>query len=199
MRIKQYFILILFLTGIVSANAQNWIGINSDQPKAAETTLVSTSETGSVISVSINGFNLNPVITPHGNAFAISVGGATPILEKGMPDLPKLAVSVIIPDQAKMEVRVLSSQYIDYPFVEVAPSKGNFTRDIDPATVPYEYGRAYTRDEFFPSVKASLREPYMLRDYRGQTVVISPFAYNPVTKTLRVYHSMTLEIVSADL
>lgn len=197
MRIKRYLILILFITGIVSVNAQNWIGIHSDQPTAAQTTLVSTSETGSVVSILINGFNLNPVTTPQGSAYTISVDGSTPLLEKGMPDLPKLAASLIIPDQSRMEVRVLSSQYIDYPFMEIAPSKGNFTRDIDPATVPYEYGRAYTRDEFYPSSRASLREPYILRDYRGQTVVISPFAYNPVTKTLRVYHSMTLEIVSA--
>ncbi|MHC1777685.1 MAG: C25 family cysteine peptidase [Lentimicrobium sp.] len=197
MRISRYIALLIIFSGFLTANAQNWIGIHSDQPKSAETSLVSSSPTGSVISVSINGFNLNQVMTPRGAAFTIGVEGATPLLEKGMPDLPKLTASVIIPDQARMEVKVVSSQYIDYPFMEIAPSKGNFTRDIDPSTVAYEYGRAYSRDEFFPSVQASLREPYILRDYRGQTVVINPFSYNPVTKTLRVYHAMTIEIVSA--
>ncbi|PKP01455.1 MAG: hypothetical protein CVU14_05190, partial [Bacteroidetes bacterium HGW-Bacteroidetes-9] len=195
MKISRYITVLLLFTGIFTISAQNnWVGIHSDQPSSAQTTLVSTSETGSVISVTINGFNLVPVSTPRGDAFTIAVDGATPLLEKGMPDLPKLATSVIIPDDAQMEVRVVSSEYIDYPFMEVAPSKGNFTRDIDPASVAYEYGRAYTRDEFFPSTQASLREPYILRDYRGQTILINPFAYNPVTKTLRVYYAMTVEI-----
>ncbi len=197
MRYIKYVVTLLLFAGIISAGAQNWVGIHSDSPVTAQTTLVSATPDGSVISVSIQGFNLNPVVTPRGEAFTISLDGTTPLLEKGMPDLPKLAASVIIPDLAQMEVRLVSSQYIDYPFMEIAPSKGNFTRDINPANVPYEYGRAYTHDEFFPSVQASLREPYILRDYRGQTVVINPFAYNPVTKTLRVYHTMTLEVVSA--
>lgn len=195
MKISRYITVLLLFTGIFTISAQNnWVGIHSDQPASAQTTLVSSSETGSVISVTINGFNMIPVSTPRGNAFTIAVDGATPLLEKGMPDLPKLATSIIIPDDAQMEVRVVSSQYIDYPFVDVAPSKGNFTRDIDPASVAYVYGRAYTHDEFFPSTQASLREPYILRDYRGQTIVINPFTYNPVTKTLRVYHTMTVEI-----
>ncbi|MFH1121998.1 MAG: C25 family cysteine peptidase [Bacteroidota bacterium] len=197
MRISRYITLILFIAGLASANAQNWIGIHTDQPVAAETSLVSTSPNGSIISVNINGFILNQVETPRGNAFTVSVDNGTPVLEKGMPDLPKLAASLIIPDLARMDVRILSSQYIDYPFMDVAPSKGNFTRDIDPSTVPFEYGRAYSRDEFFPSAQAGLRQPYILRDHRGQTVVIYPFAYNPVTRTLRVYHTMTIEVISA--
>ncbi len=197
MKLSRNITLILLFAGFFSASAQNWVGIHSDQPLSAETSLISNSASGSVISVNINGFNLNPVVTPRGAAFTIGVEGASPMLEKGMPDLPKLTASVIIPDQARMEVRVVSSQYIDYPFMDVAPSKGNFTRDIDPASVAYEYGRAYSRDEFFPSAQASLREPYILRDYRGQTVVINPFAFNPVTKTLRVYHTMVIEIYSA--
>jgi len=197
MQIKRYFIFILLLAGFVSASSQNWVGISAEQPVAAETTLVSSSDAGSVISVRIDGFYLNQVVTPRGNAFSISLDGATPLLEKGMPDLPKLTASLIIPDQARMDVRVVSSQYIDYPFMDVAPSKGNFTRDIDPSTVPYEYGRAYSRDEFFPASRANLREPYILRDYRGQTVVINPFAFNPVTRTLRVYYNMTIEVMAA--
>jgi PKD repeat protein len=197
MRLSRNLILIFLFIGTFAVNAQNWVAIHSDQASAAEAMLVSTSPNGSVISVNINGFNLNPVITPRGSAFTIGVEGATPLLEKGMPDLPKLTASVIIPDQARMEVRVVASQYIDYPYMEVAPSKGNFTRDIDPASVAWEYGRAYSNDEFYPTAQASLREPYIIRDYRGQTVVINPFAYNAVTKTLRVYHSMTIEIFSA--
>ena len=196
MRLSGYLTLFLLISGIVPGNAQNMITIHPEKSNAAEIKYISGSEDASVISMTINGFELNKVKTQKGDAFVIGVDGATPILEKGMPDLPKLTASLIIPDGAAMEVRIVSSKYIDYPFIDIAPSKGNFTRDIDPATVAYQYGKAYEQNEFFPSQLAYLRDPYILRDYRGQTVVINPFAYNPVTRTLRVYHTINLEVVS---
>jgi len=96
-----------------------------------------------------------------------------------------MSSSVIIPDLAKMEVKVLSSSFKEFTNIEIAPSKGNFTRDIDPETVPYLYGKQYNEDRFFPKEITSLRDPYIIRDYRGQTVVISPFQYNPVSKNFK--------------
>ena len=194
MRLRSFFFIALFLFtgGLISA--QNWIAITSDSPVSAATTLVATDASATVVEFNLKGFNLIPVTTPRGEAFVIDVEGGTTLLEQGKPDLPKLTASIIIPDQAQMAVRVISSRYIDYPFMEIAPSKGDFTRDIDPATVPYTYGKAYERDEFFPASQAALTDPYILRDYRGQVLVANPFSYNPITKTLRVYYEMTVEV-----
>lgn len=194
MKIKQTFIALLLLIGFAPVYAQNWIDLGAAQPTGVTTTLISGSENHSVISVQIPGFNLIPLQTPRGEAFSIQVDGTTPLLEKGMPDLPKVTTSLLIPDQANMEIRIVSSSYVDYPFMEIAPSKGNFTRDIDPATVAYTYSSIYSRDAFFPESQAWLRQPYIFRDYRGQALVINPFVYNAVTKTLRVYYQMELEV-----
>ena len=83
---------------------------------------------------------------------------------------------------------------MDFEEIEVAPSKGNLTRDIDPSKVPYEYGQAYQANAFYPEKLVELREPHIVRDYRGQTVLIYPFQYNPVSKTLRVYYDITIQI-----
>lgn len=189
----------LLLVAILSISmgflsAQNWIPISADQPQPASVELISSDISTSTIAVELKGFTLNPVVTPRGEAFTVSVEEATPILEKGMPDLPKLTSSLIIPDMANMEVTVVSSSFRDFPGIEIAPSKGNLTRDIDPSKVPFTYSSAYERNEFFPVEAAWLRNPFILRDHRGQTVVINPFAYNPVTKVLRVYYEMTLEV-----
>jgi len=113
-----------------------------------------------------------------------------------MPDLPKLTTSLIIPDLALMEIKVISSSFIDYPMVEIAPSKGNFTRDIDPDDVPYIYHEGYSRNAYWPEHQADLRNPFIIRDYRGQTIIANPFSYNPVTKTLRVYHQLVVEVIN---
>ncbi len=194
MRKLKSLLFLVLLVSVTTARAQNWVTITADNPSPASVTLMSSDDHSSVVQFRIGGFNLVPVATPRGEAFIPQVSGATSLLEEGNPDLPKLTASVIIPDRALMELHVVSSRYIDYPFIEIAPSKGNFTRDIDPASVPYRYGKVYETDQFFPADQAFLRDPYILRDHRGQTVVVSPFAYNPVTKVLRVYYEMTVEI-----
>jgi cytochrome oxidase Cu insertion factor (SCO1/SenC/PrrC family) len=112
----------------------------------------------------------------------------------GAPDLPKLTTSLVIPDNAEMEAVVVSSSYKDFPGMDIAPSKGVITRDIDPATVPYRYGEEYSRDAFYPGTVTGMRDPYIIRDLRGQTLIVYPFQYNPVTKVLRVYNDLTIEV-----
>lgn len=127
-------------------------------------------------------------------ATTISIEKGTPLLKKGAPDIPKLTSSVIIPDLGDMQVTVVSSSFYDVENVNVAPSKGNLYRNINPENVPYIKGAEYSKNEFYPSTIASLNNPYILRDFRAQSVWVSPFQYNPVTKTLRVYTNIVVRI-----
>lgn len=136
----------------------------------------------------------NKVETPRGTAVTITAPKMASILEEGAPDLPLFAIPVAIGDRDEMEVKVKTAQYRDLQDIEVAPSKGNFSREINPADVPYRYGEAYTTNAFYPSMQADLDAPYILRDVRGQNILVYPFAYNPVTKVLRVYSEMTLTL-----
>lgn len=138
------------------------------------------------------------VSTSSGTAYIISTDQGTPILKQGAPDLPKLTTSIIIPDHANTSVTIVSSTYADYSNIEIAPSKGNLKRTVDPSTVPYVKGDVYNVDAFFPSSLAGLGEPYILRDYRGQVVNVHPYQYNPVTKTLRVYSEIVIKVVVND-
>lgn len=194
--------LLLFIPLIISwmsnVTGHEWVSIQSTQPTTARTELLESTLERSTLYFHFDGFFLDEVATPKGPAFVIGLDQGTPILEAGSPDLPKLTASLIIPDLARMDVRVTGSSYTDYHDIFIAPSKGNLTRDIDPATVPYVFGKAYNRDEFYPGTLAQLQTPYILRDYRGQTVIVFPFQYNPITRTLRVYHSVTIEIKQID-
>lgn len=156
--------------------------------------LVSSVSSETILTLYNTSFTQKPVSTPRGSAVFIQAEESTPILKQGAPDLPKYTASIIIPDQADMQVEVINSQYTDYNDIDVAPSKGNFTRDISPNSVPYIYGDVYTKNTFYPNKLADLHYPHIVRDYRGQTVVLYPFQYNPVTRVLRVYTQMTVKI-----
>jgi hypothetical protein len=51
--------------------------------------------------------------------------------------------------------------------IEIAPSKGDFSRQIDPESVPYTYGPAYQQNAWYPGKLAELSDPHIFRDFRG--------------------------------
>ena len=179
-------------------NTPEWISILSDQPETFQTQLVSSSEGSIKVNVQVPGFYTTTVTTPRGEAKIISMPKAISTAQAGEPNVPMTGIPAIIGDRARMSVRIVFAQYRDFENIEVAPSKGDFSRQIDPATVPYTYGECYNQDAFFPANKVDLYEPYIVRDFRGQNMVVYPFAYNPVTKTLRVYYDMTIEMYKVD-
>jgi len=172
---------------------QQWVAIKSDVPSTIQTTLVSSSENQITVNLQVPGFYTFEVTTPRGEANIISVPKTVSTAAAGEPNLPMIAIPAIVGDRQHYNIRVVEAQYTDYP-MEVAPSKGDFPRTINPADVPYTYGEAYSTDAFFPAQNVSLYEPYIMRDFRGQNMVVYPFAYNPVSQTLRVYYNLTVEM-----
>ena len=189
---KKVLFSLVFVALSAMTFAQQWTGISKSSPTSPQVTLISSSEKQVVVDFSLGGFNLTEVSTPNGPQQIVSVPKMASMLEAGAPDLPQFPVPAIIGDRAEMEVSVLKSEFTDYQNIEIAPSKGNFSRAIDPETVAYTYGAMYSKDAFYPAAQAYLEMPYIIRDFRGQNIMVRPFAYNPVTKTLRVYHSLTL-------
>ena len=200
---KKSLTTLLFLVLSVVAFAQlqtapQWNRVLSDQPETFRTQLISSSENSIQVNVQVPGFYTTNVATPRGEAKIVTMPKAVSTAQAGEPDVPMTGIPAIIGDQARMNIRVVASQYMDFEGIEVAPSKGDFPRTIDPADVPYTYGECYSQDAFFPASNVGLYEPYIVRDFRGQNMVIYPFAYNPVSKTLRVYYNMTVEMYKVD-
>ena len=190
------FIGLVLISGIL---AGEWKKISSDLPSPAQTSVVSSTLETTVLRFEIPGFYMEEVKTPNGKEFILMLDETSPLLSLGDPDLLKLTTSIMIPDLAQMDLEVLSAEFVEFSNISIAPSKGNLTRDIDPSTVPYIYGKHYNQNQFFPGTLAELREPYIIRDFRGQTVVVYPFQYNPVTKTLKVYSELEIKVTKTGM
>jgi hypothetical protein len=188
-------ILVLMFPAFLLGAGREWTAIRSTEPGPAVTELVFSTPETSIIRFSIDGFMSKSAQTPKGPAVVVGLKNAFPIMIAGAPDLPKMAGSVVVPDRGEMRVEVLEAAYREYDHVLIAPSRGNLTRNIDPAAVPLRYGPAYEKNAFFPGRLAELGEPYVLRDCRGQAVVVYPFQYNPATQVLRVYHDLKVRVV----
>lgn len=197
-KMKKLSVLLLILAVSLFSYSTDWQKINTDQPGPVSIHLVSSNINSSTFTFKLDGFLKREVLTEKGPALVLGIEEATPILEKGAPDLPKATTSLLIPDAGKMKIEVIAEKFTVLENILIAPSKGNLTRDIDPASVPYEFGEEYSQNAFYPGNLAELRTPYILRDFRGQVAVIYPFQYNPVTKTLKVYHELTLKVTKTD-
>lgn len=149
--------------------------------------LVSSTENDIIVEVNVDGFVKNAVVTPNGDAYVITNNKMMQLAQAGEPNVPSLVIPAIIGDDALMSVEIADIQYVDYENIEVAPSKGDFPRSINPEDVPYTYGAMYQKDAFYPAEIAKLDEPYIHRDVRAQNMMVTPYSYNAVTKTLRVY------------
>jgi hypothetical protein len=194
----------MFLAAQIVGDAQEVRGAvfaNTPMPVEDNGTIVisaaNTEEGETLIDYQIGDFTWHKVSIEGINHWQLTLGDESNIKEKGAPNLPNICRSIIVPDDLEMSVQVTSSRYQDYENVVIAPSKGIILRTVDPAQVPFEFGTVYDRDEWYPAQVASLEEPYILRDYRGQVVKVNPFQYNPVRGILRVYSEISIEVSPA--
>lgn len=116
-------------------------------------------------------------------------------MKEGAPAMPYFNESVIVSNQGQVTLEIEHDDYVEYEDVNIAPSKGRLTRNINPETVAYTFGVEYSTDAFYPGNIAELSTPFNLRNTRGVTVSVSPYQYNPVTKVLRVYSNVRTNVV----
>ncbi|MDD5360762.1 MAG: C25 family cysteine peptidase [Ignavibacteria bacterium] len=118
------------------------------------------------------------------------------LMEKNNPELLTYKRSILIPDNSAMNYKILSQETDEFSTLPIMPSKGNFTRDIDPNSIPYAFSSIYTSDKYFPENSVSFASPYIVRDFRGMTIQFNPMQYNPVKGKMKITRRMVIEVFS---
>lgn len=134
-------------------------------------------------------------------AVTVTAPESSHMFERGAPELPKYTAMVMI-DPARrpiFKVHSLESEIVEID-ARVAPSKGNFTRDIDPNDVPYTFGEMYSEDAWFPADDqlVSMTEPFIFRNIRGVNLIVNPVQYNPAQNKLRVHKKLRVQVAFDD-
>jgi hypothetical protein len=179
-------LLFVILYGGVLAGGRQPVG-------SVEVALLESNDRLTRISFELEHFSTEKVKIDGSDYYRVLLGHEPNIMERGMPDVPFVCRSIIIPDNARMEVRVVESEFVEHQ-LPIAPSKGFVSRDVNPHQVPYHFSEECNSDRFYPQDLAELGPPYILRDFRGITVTVYPFCYNSRTQTLRVYTHLVVEV-----
>ncbi|MBN1339796.1 MAG: hypothetical protein JXA03_10765, partial [Bacteroidales bacterium] len=162
-----------------------------------EVTLIESSDDHILIDFKISHFETLPVTIGDEIYHLLTLEKHCNVSEKGMPALPFLSRSFIIPGDKGVKIEVIGDKFIEVELA-VAPSKGILFRDQDPALVPYVFSEVYNQNEDYPQQLTKTDEPYILRDLRGVNLKVYPFKYNPVKKIVKVYTHLLIRIVFTD-
>lgn len=191
---KKLLLIVAILATAMLAKAQSVVIIDNQKPQNSSVQIVEENGNGITLKLNVNSYSLCEVQTPNGTEVVVGSSEGINDMGKGMPDIPYFATSVRIPAKGKAIAEVIDAKYVTVENISVAPSKGAIKRNIDPSTVPYEYGKCYSVDAFVPSTEAVNSEAFCIRDVRGTSVQFFPFQYNPVQKQLKVCTEMTVRV-----
>jgi len=151
--------------------------------------------TRTVLQCNLGSFEKREVVIDGDTYYKVELPGETHLFEAGRPELPIVARSVIIPEGAPVRLNILDVTHVDFTDFAVVPSKGPIPTNVDPDQVAYSFGDIYVTGARYPDQPVKLKQPFVIRDYRGVGVQFQPFQYSHAERTLRVYTSITVEVV----
>lgn len=188
------FVIAFLSRGIFAQTKKEWVQIGERIERNVLVKVIESDVNRTVVEFQVGGYYIERLMINDSPYVRISLPEATPLMEKGFPDIPKGRRNIIIPNNARMEFKIIESKKKEINILPIAPSKGHLERDINPDKVPYTFDDFYQQDAWYPETSFSVGEPFILRDHRGLTIQYSPFQYNPVQKLLRINTKLTVEI-----
>jgi len=135
-------------------------------------------------SASINGESMNIIQLP---------GHFLPN-DEGAPDLPGNGRYIAVPQGAVPVLNIISMDIETIQNVDLAPAP-RIPLDTEKGPLHYEKNaKIFSKDAFYPAEPFKLSELTQIRGVDAVMLGMTPFQYNPVTKELKVYTNVKIEI-----
>ncbi len=112
---------------------------------------------------------------------------------EGAPNLPGSSRYIAIPEGAKATLNVVNYRMETIQGLELAPAP-RIPLDTDKGPMHYEKGAIYSENAFYPENPFQISEVTELRGVDAVMLGVTPFQYNPVTKELRIYRDVEVEV-----
>ena len=168
--------------------------INPSAKEAVTINVLDAQDDYTVVEILLNRYNKGTVMIDDEEYIKLHVLSAGTKQQKGNPQLPIIARSVMTQPQAKMNVEIIDSSYSEI-YGKVIPSKGSYEIPEDEEVeIPYSFSDVYQTDGFFPENIVELNDPYILREIRGIAFRVSPFTVNSVKNKIRVYDRIVIRV-----
>jgi len=174
----------------------SWLSFSDNNTQTIQCNASRNGYESTQIEFTIPGFYLDTVVINRKSYSRISIPGVVDYMKKGYPRLPRIAKSIIVPDDKKMKLRIIQQEVERVGALPVMPSKGNILRNVSPSSIPYTFSDFYSSGDIFPVETAIISEPFIVRDFRGITVYVNPVRYDAQSKELIILKKLVVEVTS---
>ncbi len=185
---------LLLLTALQAKGA--WQAVNQPSPATLKLDVIKSDMQSTLVRFEVPGLEIQDK-TINGTVYnEVSIPGLSSTSELGMPELPVVAKDFLIPFNSQPSLNIKNVTYKKIKVRPVVPSKGDITRNVDPAQVPYTFSSLYTqRGGQYPQNHFSLSSAFTLRDVQGVNLMVRPVIYtNP--GEIEVIQSAEVEITT---
>ncbi len=186
----------VFLCAIVfyNLNAQNKAYNYSDSWGKEGCEIISNDSKSLVINFSINQFSINDKLINGQKMQNIVFKGIFLPNEVGTPNLPIISKFIAIPQGSEPKIKIISYRTEIYKDYNIAPSP---EIPLQKNNAPLSYIKndsIYGLNKFYPSEFISSSLPMQIRNLDCFILGICPFQYNPISKEIKVYRDIKIEI-----
>lgn len=153
-----------------------------------------TTEGSNYIDVTYNfeGASLSVVTIDGKSYYDINMNGCDNTTTTGDPALPILIDEVNVMSE-KVTLQVMNVEESEFEDINIAPVLAP-TLQLATGKPEYKFSDTYTKNAFFPNTNVSLGRVKSAPNAIQAKVKINPINYNPVTKKLKCYQSITYRI-----
>ena len=124
----------------------------------------------------------------------LTVPGSKTWRLKGYPELPKIRENLAIPRGALVNYKIVNIEQEKLKIGVPYPSKGDFSRQIDPASVLAKRGDVYFQNTVWLAKTFTFGDKFQMRKLSGIPFVFSPIQYQTETQEIIVTKSITVQI-----
>lgn len=148
----------------------------------------------------IQDLKISNINTENGAYSQLSFPDMTSMQENGKPKLPIMTQLLEIPLCESIQVNIVNSEFevyncaeigIEHPVFPVQPKHPKSEDGPFPFVIDEE---TYSTDEFYGTATAQADIAGVMRNINLGHLYISPFEYNPVSKELKIYTHIDIEI-----
>ncbi|MFZ2487209.1 MAG: C25 family cysteine peptidase [Anaerolineae bacterium] len=194
-------LIVMLLLGLILPAGQK-APIASAQ--AAGVRIVETTDTSFVFEIDIPAPTLTSIEVEGRTFQQLAIPDFSSVGQPGAPALPQTSVTLGIPAEGDVTVRVLDGKadtlpetLLVYPAPDYMVSRDPASGEVDAAQgVQTQFAfnaDAYAVDSFQPDAVVSVAETAFVRSQRVARVLIQPVQYNAAQQTVRVYRSLRVE------
>ncbi len=194
MKLKTlHLLLVVFL--LISTNSKAQVYTYENPPENTGIEVKATSPSGLDLTFDMVSFTLSDLEVDGRMMKHIQIDGAFLPNNAGAPDLPAFSRMVAVPQGGQAVLRIKSYREEIITSVDIAPAP---RIPLDTERGPLDFSlntKVYSSNDFYPAEPFQLSGQTQIRGLDVMMLSISPFQYNPVSKVLKVFRDIEMEIV----